>query len=143
MATNSSILAWRIPGTGEPGVLPSMGSHRVRHNWSNLAAAAVAALRYKPSFPFFFFFHDDGYWIKPSTLKCFSWDCTIRKKRKGERVAVKMGCKRFLQTSIEESIFKNTHHTHTHTHTHTLTYIYYILSSAQRNLLGNLEMCTE
>ena len=36
-----SVLAWRIPGTGEPGGLPSMGSHRVRHDWSNLAAAAV------------------------------------------------------------------------------------------------------
>ena len=40
MATRSSILAWRIPGTGEPGGLPSMGSHRVRHDWSDLAAAA-------------------------------------------------------------------------------------------------------
>ena len=37
MATHSSVLAWRIPGTGEPGGLPSMGSHRVGHNWSNLA----------------------------------------------------------------------------------------------------------
>ena len=43
MATHSSVLAWRIPGTGEPGGLSSMGSHRVRHNWSDLAAAAVAA----------------------------------------------------------------------------------------------------
>ena len=34
-------LAWRIPGTGEPGGLPSMGSHRIRHNWSDLAAAAA------------------------------------------------------------------------------------------------------
>ena len=41
MATHSSILAWRIPGTGEPGGLPSMGSHRVGHDWSDLAAAAV------------------------------------------------------------------------------------------------------
>ena len=40
MATHSSVLAWRIPGTGEPGGLPSKGSHRVRHDWSNLAAAA-------------------------------------------------------------------------------------------------------
>ena len=32
MATHSSVLAWRIPGMGEPGGLPSMGSHRVRHN---------------------------------------------------------------------------------------------------------------
>jgi len=40
MATHSSVLAWRIPGTGEPGGLTSMGSHRVRHDWSDLAAAA-------------------------------------------------------------------------------------------------------
>ena len=39
MATHSSVLAWRIPGTAEPGGLPSMGSHRVEHNWSDLAAA--------------------------------------------------------------------------------------------------------
>ena len=39
MATHSSVLGWRIPGMGEPGGLPSMGSHRVRHNWSDLAAA--------------------------------------------------------------------------------------------------------
>ena len=43
MATHSSVLAWRIPGTGEPGGLPSVGSHRVRHDWSDLAAAAAAA----------------------------------------------------------------------------------------------------
>ena len=36
-ATHSSVLAWRIPGTGEPGGLPSMGSHRVGHDWSDLA----------------------------------------------------------------------------------------------------------
>ena len=41
MATHSSVLARRIPGTREPGELPSMGSHRVRHDWSDLAAAAV------------------------------------------------------------------------------------------------------
>ena len=39
MATHSSVLAWRIPGTGEPGRLLSMGLHRVRHDWSDLAAA--------------------------------------------------------------------------------------------------------
>ena len=43
MATHSSVLAWRIPGTGEPGGLPSMGSHIVGHDWSDLAAAAAAA----------------------------------------------------------------------------------------------------
>ena len=40
MATHSSVLAWRIPGTGKPGGLPSLGSHRVRYDWSDLAAAA-------------------------------------------------------------------------------------------------------
>ena len=41
-ATHSSVLAWRIPGTAEPGGLPSLGSHRVGHNWSDLAVAAAA-----------------------------------------------------------------------------------------------------
>ena len=41
MATHSSVLAWRIPGMGEPGGLLSVGSHRVRHDWSDLAAAAA------------------------------------------------------------------------------------------------------
>ena len=41
MATHSSVLAWRIPGTGEPGGLPSMGSHGVGHDWSDLAAACA------------------------------------------------------------------------------------------------------
>ena len=44
MATHSSVLAYRIPGMGEPGGLPSMGSHRVGHDWSNLAAAAACPL---------------------------------------------------------------------------------------------------
>ena len=42
MATHSSVFAWRIPGMGEPSGLPSMGSHRVGHDWSNLAAAVAA-----------------------------------------------------------------------------------------------------
>ena len=46
MATHSSGLAWRIPGTGEPGGLPSVGSHRVGHDWSDLAAAAGNFLLY-------------------------------------------------------------------------------------------------
>ena len=44
MATHSSVLAWRIPGTGQPGGLPSMGLHRVGHDWSDLAAAAAYTL---------------------------------------------------------------------------------------------------
>ena len=41
MATHSSVLAWRLPGMAEPGGLPSMGSHRVGHDGSDLAAAAA------------------------------------------------------------------------------------------------------
>ena len=44
MAAHSSVLAWRIPGTGEPDGLPSMGSHRVGHDWSDFAAAAAIGL---------------------------------------------------------------------------------------------------
>ena len=46
MATHSSVLAWRIPGIGEPGGLPSMGSHRVGHDWRDLAAAVDADATY-------------------------------------------------------------------------------------------------
>ena len=48
MATHSSVLAWRIPGMGEPGGLPSMGSHRVGHDRSDLAAAAADCSRQAP-----------------------------------------------------------------------------------------------
>ena len=49
-ATHSSTLAWKIPWTEEPGEVPSMGSHRVGHDWSDLAAAAVAV----SSFPYYY-----------------------------------------------------------------------------------------
>ena len=62
MATYSSVPAWRIPGTGEPGGLPSMGSHRVGHNWSDLAAAAGNLL----IFSFFL-----GHWfMNPCSNSC-------------------------------------------------------------------------
>ena len=44
MATHCSVLAWRIPWTEKPGGLQSMGSHRVGHDWGDLAAAAAAVL---------------------------------------------------------------------------------------------------
>ena len=50
-ATHSSVLAWRIPGTREPGGLLSMGLHRVGHDGSDLAAAAAAAVSNKKDFP--------------------------------------------------------------------------------------------
>ena len=45
MAAHPSVLAWRIPGMGEPTELPSMGSHRVGHDWGDLAAAAAWTFR--------------------------------------------------------------------------------------------------
>ena len=51
MAAHSSVLTWRIPGTGEPGGLPSMGLDRVGHDWCDLAAAVAAATWY----------YNDGY----------------------------------------------------------------------------------
>ena len=57
MATYSSILACRIPGTKEPGGLPSMGSHRVRHDWSDLAAAAAATVQNKNCLKRTYYYH--------------------------------------------------------------------------------------
>ena len=51
----TSVLAWRIPETGEPGGLPSMGLHRVRHDWSDLAAAAWPYIKLLELFETFFF----------------------------------------------------------------------------------------
>ena len=55
MATHSSVLAWRIPGTEKPGGLLSKGSHRVRHDWSDLAVAAAAA--YSITFTLYWYFY--------------------------------------------------------------------------------------
>ena len=89
MATHSSILAWRIPGMGEPGGLPSTGSHRVGHNWSDLAAAAAAVHGSRGHFDFqvllFKKFHkvihaiysDSSYESRQSQLKTFQKGFTI------------------------------------------------------------------
>ena len=61
MATHSSVLAWRIPGMEEPGGLPSLGLHGVRHDWSDLAAAAAAGVSEKKV------------WIK-ITYNLFDWE---------------------------------------------------------------------
>ena len=53
MATHSSVLAWRIPGMGEPGGLPSMGSHRVGHDGSDLVAAVAAYSKHLVTFDLF------------------------------------------------------------------------------------------
>ena len=71
MAAHSSVLAWRIPGTGEPGGLPSMGSHRVGHDWSDLAAAAAA---WNPMLFMLFPHH-----LCAQVQKCFEWMPTSQK----------------------------------------------------------------
>ena len=71
MATHSSVLAWRIPGMGEPGGLPSMGSHRVGHDWSDLAAAAAAARNW-PHIAQRFFLGNMCLWCVP-----FLWSLDI------------------------------------------------------------------
>ena len=92
MATHSSVLAWRIPGTGHPGGLPSMGSHRVGHDWSDSAAAMpwrdtdfrmrhtwIRGLFYIPSYiSFFKLLNLSGYNnIDPIVLLGWGWrHCT-------------------------------------------------------------------
>ena len=57
METHSSVLAWRIPGMGERGGLPSMGSHRVGHDWSDLAAEPKRNSQSVPGLCFSIFHH--------------------------------------------------------------------------------------
>ena len=67
MVAHSSVLSWRIPGTGEPGGLLSMGSHRVGHDWSDLAAVASAFWLDQPQYPVIFSGHispENGLWIR-------------------------------------------------------------------------------
>ena len=65
MATHSSVLAWRIPGMGEPGGLPFMGLHRVGHDWCDLAAAAAAVCAHRS--------HPSRLLSKPFPSRCSSW----------------------------------------------------------------------
>ena len=75
MATHSSVLAWRILGTGEPGGLPSMGSHRVGHDWIDLAVAGELIWRRKwqPT-PVFLPREFQG---RGSLAGCRLWGCTV------------------------------------------------------------------
>ena len=78
MATHSSVLVWRIPGMGGPGGLPSMGSHRVGQDWSDLAAAAAAKeishIHFQPhpvppTWHFFLFYIYGDFWLTSFVLK--------------------------------------------------------------------------
>ena len=89
MATHSSVLAWRIPGTGEPSGLPSMGSHRVRHNWNDLADSKTSLLKSR----------DITFLTKVSMVKLFfpvvmyGCECWTIKKAEHWRIdALKLWC---------------------------------------------------
>ena len=82
MATHSSVLAWRIPGTGEPGGLPSLWLHRVGHDWSDLAAAAaIDIFKIKSTVCFFFncltFWTNQWFFCFVSLLFLFSHNAII------------------------------------------------------------------
>ena len=68
MATHSSVLAWRIPGTREPGGVLSMGSHRVGHDWSDLAAAAAVP---------HIFHGQTRFWRKKNKLEVIGWQVEV------------------------------------------------------------------
>ena len=75
MAPHSSVLAWRIPGMGKPGGLPSLGSHRVGQDWSDVAAANLTKLHaffstYHPSICF------PSCSFSSETIQCLS-DCYV------------------------------------------------------------------
>ena len=73
MATHSSVLAWRIPGTGEPGGLPPMGLHGVRYDWSDLAAAADT-LRESPTLLVVWItFMGHFFWVSFDWSSWFAW----------------------------------------------------------------------
>ena len=79
MATHCSVLAWRIPGTGEPGGLLSMGSHRVGHDWSDLAAAAAKKIKYlfyrqEPPMSFVWTTHSPSH---QGWSTCSLWACGV------------------------------------------------------------------
>ena len=68
MATHSSVLAWRIPGTGEPGGLLSMGWHRIGHDWSDLAAAIYKEVSKKETYKMTWVVIEQFYFAKLSVF---------------------------------------------------------------------------
>ena len=69
MATHSSVLAWRIPGMGKPWWAASMGSHKVGHDWSDLAAAAAGDRRSHEKSPVIFSLFPNSLWIYKLSLR--------------------------------------------------------------------------
>ena len=101
-ATHSSVLAWRIPGTEEPGGLPSMGSHSVRHDWRDLAAAAadLSFLNYprKLDLKILYISKDDAH-------LCMKHDAKLRfylwlSQKENYRLVVQLPCFDLLYSSL-------------------------------------------
>ena len=100
MATHSSVLAWRIAGTGEPGGLPSIGLHRVGHKWSDLAAAAAACITYKIEPSSFQLWNSrirgpslvmsPLTWTRPPQPWCESWKTRVTVDQRGTGLDVEM-----------------------------------------------------
>ena len=101
MATYSSVLAWRIPGTAEPGGLPSMGSHRVGHDWSDLAATAAADSMLKS--------RDIALLINAYIVKAIVFpiamhrceSCTIKKLSTEELMLLNCGLEKALESPLD------------------------------------------
>ena len=96
MATHSSVLAWRIPGAGKPGGLPSMGSHRVGHDWSDLAITNVnqkcITCYIEDSLTILFLISNNGHLcltkiIRKDYIRITIW-CTMLKKKKSYKLKV-------------------------------------------------------
>ena len=92
MATHSSVLAWRIPGMGEPGGLLSMGLQRVGHDWRDLAAAAAS------------FGEKRAMGAREGDRKKVEWSECITKS-KNKFVSVKCTCEQGLRYKVCKCIF--------------------------------------
>ena len=98
MATHSSVLAWRIPEMAEPGGLPSMGSHRVGHDWSDLAAVAGIYMVKLLSSKFFFLSSSRNRW--PSSQSLCTWASWNENKKC--RVLFILHCPQMNRSSASE-----------------------------------------
>ena len=136
MATHSSVLAWRIPKTGVPGGLPSMGLHRVGHDWRDLAAASLSSifpppttyLWQPPNCSLFF-------WIphESEIIQCFSYSVWLFSlawcPQSSSILSQRTGFPSFYDCVIFHCIYVCAYikiiHTyiHTYTHTHTVFFI--------------------
>ena len=100
MATHSSVLAWGIPGTEEPGGLPSMGSHRVGHDWSDLAAVAAARKDIESRLT--------GYWgITEQFFQCSEEKMILRLRFYTQKNFQKESEDRYSQGFLHDSAVKN------------------------------------